>query len=80
MGIVYLIIIGAVAGFLAKRLMDVDLGLLPTMALGVAGALIGGVLLRVAMAALGLFGWLIGAVLGAMILLWLYQEVFEKRR
>ena len=46
MSIVFLVIIGAAAGFLATRLMGVEAGIIPTVAVGIGGALIGGLILR----------------------------------
>ena len=46
MPFVYLIIIGAAAGFLATRVMRLDTDIPTTVAIGVFGALIGGLLLR----------------------------------
>jgi uncharacterized membrane protein YeaQ/YmgE (transglycosylase-associated protein family) len=73
MSVVWLIIIGAAAGFLATRVMRVELGLVQTMALGIAGAVIGGLVLRLLIAVTGALAGLVGAVLGAMLLLWLWQ-------
>lgn len=76
---VYLIIIGAAAGFVATRLMRVRTGFLPTVGIGIAGALLGGFLLRVLMTAMGLLGGFIGAVLGAVVLIWVWQLVQGRR-
>ena len=73
MGVVYLIIIGAAAGFLATRLMRIETDIVTTVAIGIAGALIGGLVLQVLLTVAGLLGGLIGAVLGALLLIWLYQ-------
>jgi uncharacterized membrane protein YeaQ/YmgE (transglycosylase-associated protein family) len=79
MTVVYLVIIGAAAGFLATRLMRIEAGVVQTVMIGIAGALIGGVVIRVLLMVTGLLGGLIGAVLGAMLLIWLY-EVYLGRR
>lgn len=79
MGIIYLIIIGAAAGFLATRIMDVEMGVPQTIALGVIGALIGGLLLRVLIAGLGAAAGFIGALVGALVLLWAYKAFIERR-
>lgn len=79
MPIVLLLIIGAAAGYLASRLMRVDLDV-PTMVfLGVAGALVGGFGLRLLATAAHWFAALVAAVLGAMLLIWLWR-VFVLRR
>ena len=74
MGVVYLIVIGAAAGFLATRLMKIEAGLLPTVAIGIAGALLGGFLLELVLTAMGFLGGLVGAELGALVLIWLWQR------
>ncbi|MBY6002820.1 GlsB/YeaQ/YmgE family stress response membrane protein [Salipiger bermudensis] len=78
MSVVWLIIIGAAAGFLATRVMKVNLGTVETVAIGIAGAVIGGLVLRLLIAVTGALAGLIGAVLGAMLLLWLWQ-VYNRR-
>lgn len=77
--VLYTLIIGVAAGFLASRFMKVNLGLAPTIAIGVLGALAGGAILRLGMAAFGMLGGFVGAVLGAMAVLWLYQQYFSGR-
>ncbi len=74
MGPVFLIIIGAAAGFLATRIMDIEASIPTTIAVGVLGALIGGVTLRFLMATMAVAGGFIGAVLGALFLIWLWQK------
>ncbi|CUH66278.1 hypothetical protein TG4357_02341 [Thalassovita gelatinovora] len=78
MAIVWLIIIGAAAGFLATRLMNIETGILPTIGIGIAGALIGGLVLRALLAMMGAAAGLIGAVLGAMLLIWAWQTFQNK--
>ena len=46
MSFVLLMIVGAAAGFLATRLMKIDAGVPATIAIGIGGAIIGGVLIR----------------------------------
>ena len=73
MGAIWLLIVGAAAGFLATRFMKVETGVVQTVVIGMAGALIGGLVLRVLVSALGALSGLIGAVLGAMLLIWLWK-------
>ena len=77
MPIVLLIIIGAAAGFLATRLMDVQTSVPVTVAIGVLGALIGSLLLRLVLAMTGMAFGFLGAVLGAVALIWLWQTYFR---
>ncbi|MFD1508079.1 GlsB/YeaQ/YmgE family stress response membrane protein [Lacimonas salitolerans] len=80
MSVVFLVIIGAAAGFLATRLMRIEVDILTTVAIGIAGALVGGIVLQFALAILGIFGGLIGAVLGALLLIWLWQTYVARNK
>lgn len=74
MGIVLLIIIGAAAGFLATRLMRWEADIPTTIIIGVAGALLGGFALRALLAMAGWMAGFVGAVMGALLLIWLWQR------
>ncbi len=78
MGIVYLIIIGAAAGFLATRLMNLEADMPTTVGIGVIGAIIGGLVLRFLLAVFGMFSGFVGAVLGAMLLIWLWRTYIRR--
>ncbi|HKL55305.1 MAG TPA: GlsB/YeaQ/YmgE family stress response membrane protein [Roseovarius sp.] len=80
MSAIYLIIIGAAAGFLATRLMRMETDIITTIAIGIAGALIGGLVLQVILTVAGLLGGLIGAVLGALLLIWAYRTYIARRK
>jgi len=73
MSILALIIVGAAAGFIATRMMDVQLGLPQTIAVGVLGALVGGGILRFLLSMLGITAGFVGAVFGAVLLIWIYK-------
>lgn len=79
MQIVFLIIIGAAAGFIATRLMKVEADVITTMAIGIFGALIGGLVLRFLLVVTGALAGFVGAVLGAMLLVWLYQTYIQRK-
>lgn len=74
MGIILLMVIGAAAGFIATRLMRIEADIPTTMFIGVAGALIGGLILRTLATVMGAMAGFVGAVLGAMLLIWLWQR------
>jgi uncharacterized membrane protein YeaQ/YmgE (transglycosylase-associated protein family) len=74
----FLIIVGIAAGFLATRLMQIEADVPTTIAIGVAGALIGGLLLRSIVALTSWAAGLFGAVLGAMALIWLYKTYIAR--
>ena len=84
MGLLTWIILGAIAGAIAKWIMPGDDpgGFIITILLGIAGALVGGFIAS----AMGLgdmdgfsFGTVIIAILGAILLLFLYRVVTGKR-
>jgi uncharacterized membrane protein YeaQ/YmgE (transglycosylase-associated protein family) len=71
------IIIGAIAGWIAKRLMHFKEGFIVTTLIGIAGALIGGFILSffVNTEKGGWWFTLFTAILGSVILLWLFRLV-----
>ena len=75
MPIIWLIIVGAAAGFIATRLMKQDTDIVTTIIIGMVGAVLGGLLLQVAAGILGALGGLIGAVAGAMLVVWIWQQL-----
>ncbi len=80
--IIVLIIIGLVAGALAKLIMPGDDpgGIIVTILIGIAGAFIGGFLARaIGLAQTGLIGTIVVATIGAIILLAIYR-MFAGRR
>jgi uncharacterized membrane protein YeaQ/YmgE (transglycosylase-associated protein family) len=74
MGIVLLIIVGAAAGFLATRLMRWEADIPTTIVIGVAGALLGGIALRGLLMMAGWMAGFVGAVMGALLLIWLWRR------
>ncbi len=78
MPVIALIIIGAAAGFLATRMMRIETGIVATVAIGVLGALIGGLILRSLIALASWAAGFVGAILGALLLIWLWQRYAPK--
>lgn len=78
MPILILIVIGAAAGFLATRFMRVQTDVLTTIAIGIGGALIGWGLLRFLVSITGWVAAFVGAVIGAVALIWLWQKYVAK--
>ena len=74
MPILTFLIIGTAAGYLATRLMKVNTDIPTTIALGIFGALIGGLVLRLLSSIMGLMAGFVGAVIGAMALIWAWQR------
>ena len=76
---VLLLIVGAAAGYLATRMMRLNTDVPTTVAIGVGGAVIGGLVIR---SLVELAGWLsgfVGAILGAVVLIWLWKTYGPKR-
>jgi len=66
MPVIFLIIVGAAAGFVATRMMNLKTDVVTTVSIGVFGALIGGLLLRLILMLGGIAFGFVGAVLGAV--------------
>jgi len=79
MPLVVLIIVGALAGVVATRLMRMNTDLPTAMVIGVLGAVIGGMGFRFLMSSAGWIGAFVLALLGSLALLWLWQR-FQGRR
>ncbi|MEB3064055.1 GlsB/YeaQ/YmgE family stress response membrane protein [[Mycobacterium] zoologicum] len=71
------IIIGAIAGWIAGKIMNAQYGLLTDIVVGVVGALIGGFVLSFFLDTAGGGWWftLFSAVLGSVVLLWLVRTL-----
>jgi len=80
MSLVALIIIGAAAGFFATRMMKLDTNVVVTVSIGIFGALVGGFLLRALLMVAGWMAGFVGAVLGALALIWLWQTYGPKTK
>lgn len=83
MGILWIIIVGFVAGALAKYIMPGKEGggFVMTTLLGIGGAFVGdwlGGLLGMNRLLDGLLGSIVSATLGALVLLWVYNKWFKK--
>jgi uncharacterized membrane protein YeaQ/YmgE (transglycosylase-associated protein family) len=73
MPLVALLIVGVAVGFLATRILKVNLDTPSTIALGVLGALIGSLLLRGLMLLAGIGAGFVGALMGALVLIWAWK-------
>ena len=83
MGFIWMIIVGLVAGLLARAIKPGSdpMGWIMTIVLGIVGAMLGGFLAGlIGIDADGGFTGLIFSVIGAIILLFLYEMIVSKRR
>lgn len=78
MTILVLMIVGAAAGFLATRLLRLETDIPTTIGIGVVGALLGGLVIRVLLTVTGWLAGFVGAVLGAFLLAWLWKKYVAK--
>jgi len=78
-GIVLLAVIGAAAGYVATRLMKEDTDLPTAMGIGVLGALVGGLGLRLLLTVGGWFVTFVLALAGSIALIWVWQQVTRRR-
>jgi len=84
MGIIAWIVLGLIAGWIASKIMQGEgSGLVMNLLLGVVGAFVGGLLFR-AVGGTGITGFnlwsLIVAVIGAIVILWIYNALQSRRR
>ena len=70
-----MLIIGAIAGWLAERAMNRDHGLLTNILVGIAGSFVGGTLAGLlGIHFYGFLGNLVVATLGAVLILWFFGK------
>lgn len=87
MGIILLLIVGAIAGFLARAIVPGrdSMGIVPTIVLGIIGSFVGGFLGALIFGKDALDGLLqpsgiIGSIIGAVVALLVYNAVTKKNR
>lgn len=74
MPVVLLVIIGALAGVIATRLMRVNVDLPTAMVVGVLGAFAGALGFRFLLTSASWVGAFVLALLGSLVLIWLWQK------
>lgn len=79
MEFVLLLVVGAAAGFLATRMMKLQTDIPTTIAIGVGGAIIGGLVIRLLAELAGWMSGFVGAILGALVLIWLWKTYLSGR-
>lgn len=73
MPLIALLVVGVAVGFLASRILKVNLDTPSTIALGVLGALIGSLVLRGLTMLVGIGAGFVGALIGALVLIWAWK-------
>ena len=85
MSIIAWIVLGLIAGFIASKIVEGSgQGFFLNMALGIIGAVVGGFLYSLVLGGEGVTGVNIGSIIvsiiGAIIVLWVYNAVVAGRR
>ncbi len=77
MGWIMTIILGGLAGFIAEKVMKADMGLIANIVVGIIGAMVMNFILSSLgiITSGGIIVWLITAVAGACLLIWVYRAV-----
>jgi uncharacterized membrane protein YeaQ/YmgE (transglycosylase-associated protein family) len=79
-GLLAMLVIGALAGWIAERFTHSDHGLLTNIIVGIAGAFIGGFLASMlGISVRGFWGTLIAAIFGATILIVIFRALTGTR-
>jgi uncharacterized membrane protein YeaQ/YmgE (transglycosylase-associated protein family) len=76
--LVFLVIIGAAAGFIATRILGMETSIVTTISIGILGALLGGLVLRFLLVLTGMAAGLVGATLGALLLIGLWHWISRR--
>ena len=74
MPVVLLVVVGALVGVLATRMMRMDTDLPTAMIIGMLGAVVGGLGFRFLMTSASWIGSFVLALLGSLLLLWVWQK------
>lgn len=79
-GFFAMLLIGALAGWIAERVTRSDHGILTNIIVGIAGAFVGGKLAEVAQVSVfGFFRTLFSATTGAILILWFWRVLRARR-
>ena len=78
MGTIWGLILGAIAGYIASRLMNEKSGTIKNILLGIGGGVVGGIVFKfLGLNASGLAGSLIVSTVGACICIWVGRKLFK---
>lgn len=79
MSFLLILVLGAAAGFIATKYLDMDVKLPIAIGVGILGAFIGVIVLYILIFVLGALYVLIGAALGGLGAVWAYQRYVEDK-
>lgn len=79
MGLIGLLIVGFIAGWIAQKIMNRDHGMLKNILVGIIGSFVGGLLAGgLGIVAIGFIGNIVIAAVGAVVFLWVYDQIRNK--
>jgi uncharacterized membrane protein YeaQ/YmgE (transglycosylase-associated protein family) len=79
-GIIAMLVIGALAGWIAEKFTRSEHGLLTNIIIGIAGAFIGGFIASfLGISVRGFWGTLIAAIIGATLLIVIFRAITGRR-
>lgn len=83
MPVLLVLIVGAAAGAIAVHFMKLNVSIWVAAAIGVLGALFGGIILRalavLMLGASSVGSLFVGGLIGAIVLIWIYRTYFVNR-
>jgi uncharacterized membrane protein YeaQ/YmgE (transglycosylase-associated protein family) len=76
-GVIWMLIVGGLAGFLAGKIMrGRGYGVIADILIGICGGIVGGMLFGVfGVASIGIIGSLVTATVGAVVLIWIVRQL-----
>jgi uncharacterized membrane protein YeaQ/YmgE (transglycosylase-associated protein family) len=78
-GFLSMLVIGALAGWIAERVTESNHGIFTNILVGIAGAFVGGELAGLLnIAVFGFFRTLVAAIVGAIVILYVWRQVRTK--
>ena len=79
MGVIGLLVVGFIAGWIAQKVMNRDHGMFKNILVGIIGSFVGGLLAGgLGIVAIGFIGNIVIAAVGAVVFLWVYDQIRNK--
>ena len=79
MGLIGLLVVGFIAGWIAQKIMKRDHGMFKNILVGIIGSFVGGLLAGgLGIVAIGFIGNIVIAAVGAVVFLWVYDQIRDK--
>ena len=77
-GLIFSLLVGALAGYIAVRIMCSDTSAVRNIVLGILGGFVGSILFSlIGLSATGLVGEILVSVVGACVCIWIGRKLFQ---